>query len=81
MNCKEATELVSQNLDRHLGLGQRIALRLHLLMCNYCRNYSEHLAFLHRAAPQIEDHIENQTDVALSDESKAKIKQSLNKQG
>lgn len=80
MNCKEATELISQNLDRQLGFGQRISLRFHLLMCHYCQNYAHHLAFLHRAAPQIEDHIENQTDVALSEEIKAKIKQSLNKQ-
>ncbi len=78
MNCKEATDLVSQNLDRQLGLGQRIALRLHLLMCHYCRNYAHHLAFLRRAAANLEDHIENQTNLSLSEESKAKIKQSLN---
>ena len=80
MNCKQATELVSQKLDRKLGLAQRLSLKMHLLMCHLCRKYARQLEFLHRATPQIDDHIENQSDIELSDAAKTKIKQALDEQ-
>ncbi len=80
MNCKQATELVSHNLDSKLSLGRRISLKLHLMMCHLCRNYARQLAFLHRTAPIIEDHIENMAELHLSDQAKARIKRSLDEQ-
>jgi len=49
LSCKEVTRLVSQGLDRELALGERTALRLHLAICEGCRNVSKQLAFLRRA--------------------------------
>lgn len=49
LDCKEVTRLVSQGLDRDLSLGERMALRLHLAICEGCRNVSKQLAFLRRA--------------------------------
>ena len=49
LDCKEVTRLVSQGLDRDLSLGERTALRLHLAICEGCRNVSKQLAFLRRA--------------------------------
>ncbi|MBK5966699.1 hypothetical protein CCR95_22125 [Thiocystis minor] len=46
MNCKQATRLMSENLDRPLRWRERIALRLHLLMCGGCRNFKDQIAFL-----------------------------------
>ena len=59
MNCKEASRLISEGLDRDLDLGQRAALRLHLLICTACTRVRAQFAFLHRAAPHYpgpEDH-------------------------
>ncbi|MGQ5524614.1 zf-HC2 domain-containing protein [Chitinimonas sp. PSY-7] len=50
MNCKEATRMVSEGLDRELALGEKFRLRLHLLICDYCRNFSRQGEFLRRAA-------------------------------
>ena len=48
-SCKEVTRLVSQGLDRNLGLGERLAVRLHFVVCKDCNNVSRQMAFLRRA--------------------------------
>jgi len=55
LTCKEATRLVSQGLDRRLGLGERLALRLHLLICDGCANFRKQAAFLHRILSSLAD--------------------------
>lgn len=49
LTCKEATQLVSQGLDRRLGPLERISLRLHLLICSGCTNFSRQVRFIRRA--------------------------------
>jgi len=39
LSCKQATELMSQEKDRPLSLGERIGLRLHVWICAGCGNY------------------------------------------
>ena len=39
ISCKEATELMSQEKDRPLGVVERAKLRFHLLICDGCSNY------------------------------------------
>ena len=55
LTCKEATRLVSQGLDRRLGLTERVALRLHLLICDGCTNFSRQVAFLRKALSRLAD--------------------------
>jgi hypothetical protein len=47
--CREVSRLVSQGLDRALGLGERVALRLHFVICEGCRNFNRQMRFLRRA--------------------------------
>jgi hypothetical protein len=49
LSCKEATRLASQGLDRRLGFGERVALRVHLAICDGCTNFSRQMAFLRKA--------------------------------
>jgi hypothetical protein len=49
LSCKEAARLVSQGLDRRLGLGERLALRLHLAICDGCTNFRKQVLFLRKA--------------------------------
>jgi len=53
LNCKEATSLASQGLDRRLGLGERILLRLHLAVCDGCSRVTRQFAFLRKAVRQL----------------------------
>lgn len=51
MNCRDAHKLVVHAQDSRLPLGQRLAVRYHLLICQGCRNFRRQMAFL-RAASQ-----------------------------
>jgi hypothetical protein len=53
LTCKEATRLVSQGLDRRLGFGERIAVRVHLLICDGCTNFTRQVKFLRRAVARL----------------------------
>jgi hypothetical protein len=55
LSCKEATQLASQGLDRKLGLWERLALRLHLAICDGCSNFSRQLALLRKAMGRLAD--------------------------
>jgi hypothetical protein len=49
LTCKEASHLLSQGEDRRLALGERIRLRVHLLICDACANFSRQVETLRRA--------------------------------
>jgi len=50
ISCKEAVRLKSISMDGELPLLRRIALRMHLALCDYCRRYSRQLDYLSRLA-------------------------------
>lgn len=43
MNCQKASELASRQQDQPLSLLKKINLKLHLLMCEHCRNFSKNI--------------------------------------
>lgn len=55
MNCREATRLMSEAHDRELDMRERMALRMHTLMCSGCTNYRKHLDFISRAARELRE--------------------------
>ena len=55
LTCKEVSRLASQGLDRRLGFGERIALRVHLSICEGCSNFSKQVVFLRKAVARIGD--------------------------
>jgi len=55
LSCKEASRLVSQGLDRNLGFGERVALRVHLAICDGCTNFKNQVAFLRKAVSRLGD--------------------------
>ena len=52
LSCKEVSRLVSESLDRKLPFRQRIAVRIHLLMCKFCSRYRKQLFFIEKVAHQ-----------------------------
>lgn len=40
MNCKQATQLMSEKLDRPLRIKEKISLAVHKIMCIGCRRFS-----------------------------------------
>lgn len=49
MNCKQATQLMSQELDRPLRWHERMALRFHVMMCDGCSNFRKQMDFIRNA--------------------------------
>ncbi|MBD5770766.1 zf-HC2 domain-containing protein [Marinomonas colpomeniae] len=43
MNCKEATQLLSEKLDRPLGTKEKVALGFHTTICVSCRNFAHQM--------------------------------------
>lgn len=46
--CNEASRLLSAQEDREFTATEKIALRLHLMICRSCRSYRAFLRFLRR---------------------------------
>lgn len=49
ITCKEASRLLSEELDGKLTLGQRASLRLHLTLCDACTRVKQQFEFIRRA--------------------------------
>lgn len=45
-SCREAARLISESQDHPLVMHQRIALRIHLLLCAACRSYERQIIFI-----------------------------------
>jgi hypothetical protein len=59
-NCREAMRLYSQSLEGPLPLAARTGLRMHLMLCKWCRRCSRQTLFLRSAC----GHIQNAQQVA-----------------
>ena len=53
LSCKETARLLSQGQDREFAFGERVALRVHLAICDGCRNVSKQFAFLRLAVARL----------------------------
>jgi hypothetical protein len=55
ISCKEASRLLSQQMDRRLPLWGRVRLRLHLAICDACSNFSRQLRLVRGAVARLFD--------------------------
>lgn len=46
MNCQQATRLISESQERALTVPEKLTLKMHLMMCSGCRNFSLQVPFL-----------------------------------
>ncbi len=49
MNCQHFTRLISEAQDRPLSLSEKMALKVHVIMCAGCKNFSLQLPFISQA--------------------------------
>ena len=80
LDCRAASQLASDSLDRELTRGERIALRLHQLICPPCRHLVAQFQAIRRAVASLPSpwHREGSQDsVELSAERRAEIKKVL----
>lgn len=77
LNCKQASKLVSQSLDRPLSWSERLQLKLHLFMCNPCRQFKRQLQMLRTAMQRIRNDIEHDCTIQLAPDVKNRILREL----
>ena len=73
LDCKQTSQLISQSLDRSLTLRERFALRLHLFVCKYCKQFSQHLQTIRVALKQMTSSIESNNSIEMPSAAKKRI--------
>ena len=53
LNCRDLTERASDFLDARLPIRVRLQMRMHLLMCRFCREYLRQMALVVRTLRQL----------------------------
>ena len=49
LNCREVTALVLAGEDRRLSLGERVGVRLHMMVCKACPGFARQVTLMRRA--------------------------------
>ena len=49
LNCNEVTNICSDELERPLGVWERMKLKMHLMMCTGCSNYRTQMGAIRAA--------------------------------
>ena len=77
LDCKHATRLASQAMEKRLTFRQRMALRFHLLMCDACTQFTRQLHLLRKAVGQLGRHVENDESLVLSKSARERIAEAV----
>ncbi|MEZ0300420.1 MAG: zf-HC2 domain-containing protein [Candidatus Methylacidiphilales bacterium] len=77
--CRQVVRILSQGMDKKLSLKTRLQLRVHYLICDWCRRYEQQLHFLRDAARQFPEKGCDGADpkAKLADSAKERIRQKL----
>ncbi len=80
LNCREAAELVSATEDKRISRAERLALRLHLLICAPCRRYRRALHKLRQVTKAAMEQLESVGQLPgtqLSDEARNRLRRAV----
>jgi len=72
-NCAEMSRLASQSFEQPLSIRTRFKMRLHYLICVWCKRYLKHLKFLHVAAPRLDEQANLPAARGLSADAKRRM--------
>ena len=73
LDCKQTSQLISQSLDRRLTLRERYSLKVHLVICKFCKRFSQHLQALRVGTKAMICKIENDDTIKLPSTAKNRI--------
>jgi hypothetical protein len=78
-SCAEMSRLTSRALEQPLTLKIRMKMRLHFMICAWCRRYFEQINFLHQSAPKLGMQSGELPGRGLGTEANARIKNQVRK--
>lgn len=80
LTCKQASQLISQSLDRPLSWYELMRLRLHLILCDACKRFRQQLYLLRHSLHKLTSSTENDSTIHLPADAKARILNKLDSQ-
>lgn len=72
--CRGLAELASDYVDGELGVGKKLSVRMHILLCRHCRSF---VTNLRTSAVLIQAHSSSQVDEALISRIDAEVGRAL----
>src|SRR6516225_4625787 len=75
--CPEVVRILSLGMDKELSLMMRIKLRIHYLMCSFCKRYMKQLKYIRQVSREFPKKIGEISDAKLSTEAKERLKKAL----
>ena len=70
LSCEQATFLMSKKEEGKLAFKEKIQLRLHLRICDFCTRFQRQVRFFTRHAAQVHEH----SGALLREEKKEEIR-------
>jgi len=61
-SCAHAAQLSSRAMEQPLTPAERLRLKMHLMMCKRCSNFSRQIQFLRRASGKLPEIFEKDED-------------------
>ena len=77
LNCREASRLIAERMERPLGRGERVALTIHLVLCKWCRRYRLQLRLIQRWVAEFCSSEAGLGDTRLSDDARRRLVQEI----
>ena len=78
LNCKDASQLISEHQERPLGFRERWSLRMHLWLCINCRRFERQIALMRQALRLLGKRAEADADnMDLPPEARERIRKAL----
>ena len=74
-SCAEMSRLTSRALEQPFTIMMRMKMRLHFVICAWCRRYFEQINFLHETAPRLGLALGELHERGMSAEMKQRITQ------
>jgi hypothetical protein len=83
VTCKRIAKLLSEQQDHPLPFSRRLAIKVHLSWCVFCRRLARQIEFIHGLSRAIASSLEiegtSAFDAGLSPEAKARMKKDLDR--
>lgn len=73
LDCKHTSQLVSRSLDKKLTFRERLAVKMHLMMCKYCRRFEKQLHAIRKGLKTLAEQVEHDETIQMPPEVKSRI--------
>ena len=76
-SCAEMSRLTSRALEQPLTFKARLKMRVHFMICAWCRRYFKQINFLHQTAPRLGLQMSEPPGRGMSAEMKQRIRERM----